>query len=105
MSDSPLAIYESIAVVSAGMRDAARAADWDALVDAEHECRRLVEAARGMPREVVLDAAARERKAAILRAVLANDAEIRDLAQPRLAELARMLKLCAGERKVRDAYR
>ncbi len=53
---------------------------------------------------VALPPSAQERKIEIVRKVLADDAEIRDLTEPQLARLGKMLEGTRREQKVRSAY-
>lgn len=101
MSASYLALYEAIGDASRRMRDAARDLQWDALVEAEAACAELVARARTMPAPS-LDVDASRRRHAIIRGILADDAEIRDRVQPRLAELEVLL---AGSERGRRARR
>ena len=98
--------YESIAHVSQLMLQAAWRNDWDALIDAEACCASLIERLKktGDP-EQVLDEAGRRRKFEIIKRVLADDAQIRDLTQPRMRELAAELGHAKKTRTVEAAYR
>jgi flagellar protein FliT len=82
--------YEAIAAASQTMLAAARLEDWDEVARQEDRCRgliaRLQQAAEGSP-----EAVDNRRRFAILRAVLADDAEIRERAEPWLRELELML--------------
>jgi flagellar protein FliT len=84
-----LAHYESIAHVSQLMLQAAWRNDWDTLIDAEECCASLIERLKeaGDPARV-LDDEGRKRKHELIRKVLADDAQIRDLTQPWLRQLS-----------------
>lgn len=99
-----LGVYEDVAVLSGRMLEAARGGDWDQLVELGESCRTLIGTliATGAPRTLEPEVAAR--KGQIIRKVLADDAEIRDLAEPRLADLARFLFVADRGRKVERAY-
>lgn len=87
--------YEAILDVSHRMLAAARRGDWDAVAQAEAEVDARFQALRqcqGPDR--LLEAHERRRRLEILRDVLADDAEIRNLAQPWLCELDRWM--CSG---------
>ena len=87
-----LGYYESIGRLSQTMVVAAERADWEALAAAERICGLLIERieAFGDP-ELLLDASARRRRLAILRRLLADDAQIRRHTQPSLARVDRLL--------------
>jgi flagellar protein FliT len=80
--------YEAIAAISRRMLTAARRALWNDLVDLQEEYRHLVEALRDAETGVKLDDAERLRKYALICQILADDAAIRDLANPRMANLS-----------------
>jgi flagellar protein FliT len=97
--------YESIAAASTGMLDAARASDWDALVEHEKNCARLIDTLRSAGPEYRLGPESLERKNAIIRRLLAEDAEIRRLTQPWLARLEDLLHSSVTQRRLGDTYR
>ena len=100
-----LEIYEEIAALTGRMLAAARGAQWDALVALERNCSalfsRLVElddgsAARGTEFQ--------RRKAEIIRKLLDDDAQIRVLVEPWLAELPDLLSLTVRRHQLGKAY-
>ena len=97
--------YESIAAASAHMLDAARASNWDALIEHEKSCAALIDELRAAGPELRLAPDARERKGAIIRRVLADDAEIRRLTQPWLGRLEELLRASATQRRLDTTYR
>ncbi len=96
--------YESVATASAEMLEAARRQDWDALVSAERRCAGIISLLKTRG-ESPLDERGRERKAEIIRRVLADDAEIRRLLDPRMRELERLLTGAVTRKRVNNAYR
>jgi flagellar protein FliT len=79
-SNEVLAMYENIAGLSNQMAAAARMGDWDGLSQLEGQC--AAEArpvATGVP---ALSGAPRLRKIDLLKQILANDREIRDVTDP-----------------------
>lgn len=101
-----LSHYESLAHVSQLMLQAAWRNDWDTLIDAEACCASLIEGlkAAGDPAQV-LDAEGRKRKHEIIRRVLADDAQIRDLTQAWLRQRSAHLGHEKNTRALEDAYR
>lgn len=97
--------YESIAHVSQLMLQAAWRNDWDTLIDAEQCCASLIERlkAAGDPAQI-LDAEGRRRKHEIIRQVLADDAQIRDLTQPWLRQLSADLGDARTARALASTY-
>lgn len=79
-SSEVLSMYENIAGLSTQMAAAARMGDWDGVGKLETLCTSAARAtATGVP---ALDGAPRLRKIDLLKQILANDREIRDLADP-----------------------
>jgi len=104
MTDT-LSHYESVAAASGDMLEAARRQDWDALAEAERRCAAVIAVLRASDTEARLDETDRPRKAEIIRRVLAHDAEIRRLLDPRMHELERLLNAAGTRRRVDTAYR
>ncbi len=102
MADT-LSYYEAVATESAAMLAAARRRDWDAMIAAEKRCAAMIDRLKAAG-EVKLDAQAQQRKAEIIRTVLAHDAEIRRLVDPRIRELEKLLSANAKRRLVHQAY-
>lgn len=98
--------YELVAQLTAEMRAAAQAGCWEQLVGIEAGCRGIFEqliadeeaAPRQHPPEVL------QRKAALIRQILADDAVIRRLVEPRLADLEQWLGGAQRNRLLRDTY-
>lgn len=99
-----LALCEAVAAATDRMLEAARRADWDSLVDAERQCAMLVERLRDSAPPPGLDDGERARKATLIRHMLANDAAVRDIAQPELARLAALLSPSLREGRIARAY-
>lgn len=97
--------YESIADVSAQMLAAARSADWDGLIAAEKECAQLILRLKAARADIPLGTEGNKRRFALIRTVLAHDAEIRRLTQPWLVQLERFLNTAATDRRLSEAYR
>jgi flagellar protein FliT len=89
--------YEAIATATREMLDAARSADWQALEQRKRDCEAWILRIEhlGDP-DAVLDASGRRRRVEILRGVLRDDAQIRDLMQPWLRGVDRYLGRDAG---------
>lgn len=77
--------YRAIEVSSLQMLDAARTQDWDTVVHYEGVCAVLIEQLRSQARHMELDALERVEKSRIMLRILGNDAKVRDLTEPWLA--------------------
>ncbi|MGE0557219.1 MAG: flagellar protein FliT [Burkholderiales bacterium] len=99
------AIFERIASLTADMYAAARNADWNRLIELETLCRSEFEAAHSGQPLPPHSAEFVRRKSALLRQILADDAEIRRLVEPRMEELAVWLGSAGNTRQLNNAYR
>ena len=101
-----LAHYESVAATSARMLAAARAGDWESLVNAEAECAEHIRALQALEAEASVrrDAAGNRARIHILQRILLHDAEIRNLTQSWLRGLEKLLRTAGLDRLVRSAY-
>ncbi len=102
--ESVLRYYESIAGQSQRMLSAARAGDWEDLCAAEEECARLIDHLKQLGDAPPLSADERERRMQILKQMLAEDAEIRDLTEPWLKQLEELLGNAGNQRRLSDRY-
>jgi flagellar protein FliT len=97
--------YERILDIADAMLSAAREDDWDRVGALEQRCRgeveRLIALGEGGP---PLPQPLRERKLQIVRRVLADDAEIRRIAEPRMAELEQLFGQAWNERRLLRSY-
>ena len=94
MNPQLLSYYEAIERASTDMLAAARAGNWDQVVKLEGACVLLIsqlkhaaehDAETSRPSPAALEAA--QTKSRIMQRILVNDAEIRQLAEPWLADL------------------
>ncbi|WP_296465055.1 flagellar protein FliT [Pigmentiphaga sp.] len=86
--------YMELAELSSAMLAAARRGDWDEVASYEAECARRTDYVRQLstPGTESLPKAEREGCIALIQQVLADDAAIRDLAQPWMKELEQILR-------------
>jgi flagellar protein FliT len=94
MDPQLLSYYEAIERASAEMLSAARAGDWDQVVKLEGACVLLItqlkqaaDALAGDAAGIPATADAAREKSRIMQRILVNDAEVRQLAEPWLADL------------------
>jgi flagellar protein FliT len=78
--------YKAIEDSSAKMLEAAKVEDWDGVMRFEGACAVLIEQLRVRARNEELDAQSKAEKTKIMRRILNNDAQIRYLAEPWLAD-------------------
>jgi len=89
-SNEVLSMYENIAGLSKQMAAAARMGDWDGLSTLESQCATEARAvATGVP---ALSGAPRLRKIDLLKQILANDREIRDVTDPWMNQMPGMAR-------------
>jgi flagellar protein FliT len=105
MEQEILNCYQAISEASARMLAAARAGEWDALVAAEADCARHVDALRRISPEPPKSDRARRHRIELIRTVLAHDAEVRKLTQPWLGRIENFLRGRVAQRRIEDAYR
>jgi flagellar protein FliT len=106
-----LPIYENMAVISEQMLVAARNANWELLSVLENRSSQYLAQLNQNGIEGVVETqndntndALRERKVAIIKKILADDRDIRNLTEPRLTELSDLIKNTRNERKLVRAY-
>ena len=83
--------YEAIAATSRRMLYAARAGDWDEVGREEERCHALIGMLKRAESDGSIASGVRRVRFALLRAILADDAEIRDLSEPWLKQLEALL--------------
>jgi flagellar protein FliT len=101
--DTLFSCYEALALIMGRMRDAARASDWDGLSDMQSEYGAIVDRLSPLDR-IELDDAQRRRKHDLVRRILTDDAEIRELINPRMARLSALLASSRQSRALQNSY-
>ena len=86
-----LQYYKAIESASRQMLEAAQMEDWDQVVRLEGACAVLIEQLRAESRSQNLAPDERAEKQRIMMSILRHDAEIRNLAEPSLADIEHML--------------
>ena len=97
-------LYENVANITTEMLAAAREGDWDRLVALENRCSDQVSILKTGEAPAVLTGASRERKVEILKKILADDREIRNITQPWMQKLSLLINSTGAERKLNHAY-
>ena len=91
MPDMLIDYYKAIEDSSAKMLEAAKLKDWDGVVRYEGTCAVLIEQLRYQSQQQELAPEHRKEKARIMQRILRNDAQIRCLAEPWLAQFEHMM--------------
>jgi flagellar protein FliT len=99
-----LDVYATISAKTGEMLEAARSGDWDRLVALEQDCRALIETLKQSDAGADVGARFVQRKVALIRKVLADDAEIRKFTEPWMTQLEAYLGSARREHKLRRAY-
>ena len=100
-----LQTYAAMSMKSALMVEAAKSSDWDRLIALEKDCSAMIEqlkkADTGAPRP---DAGYLRRKVALIRKVLADDAEIRSHTEAWMQKLQVLFGSARQEQRLLQAY-
>jgi flagellar protein FliT len=91
MHGNLLSYYEAIEHASHDMLTAARAGDWDTVVKLEGACAVLIAQLKHASDDHPLGPDEVHLKTRIMQRILVNDAEIRNLAEPWINDLSRMM--------------
>ena len=103
-SHEVISLYETVAGITNQMLAAARNGEWDRLAELESRCASHVETLRQGEPPVPLTGDSRVRKVRIIQKILADDREIRNLTEPWMAQLSRLINSTGTERKLSQAY-
>ena len=96
--------YEFLSSIMGQMRVAAAQGEWDHLIEMEKQCSQRVEAMKAQDEPTPLDEDTRLRKVALIRKILADDADIRNHTEPWMAQIQRIVKSVGQERRLQEAY-
>lgn len=103
-SQEVLSLYEAVAVLTDQMLTAARNSDWEQLVALELLCANHVETLKLNEAPPALSDAAREEKVRIIKKILADDREIRNLTQPWMKKLSVLMNSAGVQHKLSRIY-
>lgn len=99
-----ISLYESVAGITSRMLDAARSGDWELLAKLETDCSSRVQCLRDNEAPAELSAEMRDKKIRIIKKILADDREIRDITEPWMAQLSDLMKNAGTMRKLSQTY-
>ena len=97
-------VYERVAELTRKMLEAARQQHWEHLLELEEACKGAFAELVDTPIAGTMTAETARRKAVLIRQMLADDAAIRELVQPWVAELGQWLGSASRAGRLRDAY-
>ena len=96
--------YEYLSSLTGRMRAAAVQGEWDLLVELEKQCSQRVDTMKARDAATPIDENTRLRKVALIRKILADDAEIRSHTEQWMAQLQRIMQSAGQERRLQEAY-
>jgi flagellar protein FliT len=95
--------YQRLSGITGQMREAAAGGEWDRLISLEKECKRKVEEIK--PRDVIpANPDERAQKVALLKKILADDADIRSRTESWMEQLQRLMQSNRSEQRLQQAY-
>ncbi|OIR11443.1 flagellar protein FliT [mine drainage metagenome] len=95
--------YQRLSGITGQMRDAAAGGEWDRLISLEQECKRKVDEIK--PRDVVpSNPEERAQKIALLKKILADDADIRSRTESWMEQLQRIMHSNRSEQRLQQTY-
>ncbi len=103
-SHEVLRVYEDMVGLTDQMLAAARDGDWDRLVLLEQRCAAHVQTLKHGEPPQALQGESRQKKVALIRKMLDDDRQIRDLTTPWMAQLAALINHTGAERRLSTAY-
>lgn len=103
---SVIQLYALIATQSEAMLRAARTGDWDALCEAEEQCSAIIHELQELKQtqEAELNEEERIKHITYLKKILADDAAIRDITEPRLRQLEEFLRTANNTQRLSNSY-
>jgi len=99
-----ITLYENVAVITDQMLNAARERDWERLSVLETSCTSTVQKIRDNEQPVALPPELKERKIKVIKKILADDKEIRDITEPWMAQLSELMKSSSTSYKLNQTY-
>ena len=99
-----LALYQEVERLTGSMLSAAHRADWDKLVELEAGCANCIESLKGCTVTAQLSEEARREKVELLKRILSNDREIRQLTDPWMKNMGKLLESTKARCQVAKTY-
>ena len=101
---STIVIYETVAVITKQMLQAAKKQDWDELAELEANCAEQVAKLKSADDKFPLSNEVNIRKIESIKSILADDREIRNIVSPWMAKLNVLMNSIHIEGKLTRAY-
>jgi len=99
-----ISIYENVAEITAEMVHAAEENAWQLLARLEEQCSSQVQTIKDNPVSEKLAREEHDQKVSVIKRILADDKRIRDITQPRLAQLSLLMNGASTQQKLARAY-
>ncbi len=99
-----LTLYDNVASLTDNMVSAAQCHNWTLLATLEAQCSAHVQSIKENNAPVVLKEEERLRKVLVIKKILEDDRKIRDITQPRMAELTRLMSRSNTQSKLASMY-
>jgi len=99
-----LEVYEKVSIITADMLQAARQEDSELLEKLESDCSAQVNTLRLHDTTTELPIELRQRKISIIKQILADDRAIRDLTEPWMQQLSKLMNSSKNSRQLSDSY-
>jgi flagellar protein FliT len=99
-----ISVYETVAGITDQMLNAARSGDWEQLVALETRCASQIAILKAEEPHPALTGEVRERKVRIIKKILEDDREIRNITEPWMAQLAALINSTGKTRQLSKAY-
>lgn len=103
-SEEVISLYESVAQITNRMLAAAREGNWDQLATLESDCAGHVHLLETGEAPIKLTSELRHRKVVVIKQILADDREIREITEPWMAHLSNLINSSNTERKLSMTY-
>ena len=101
---SQIELYEEMSLLSSRMVEAARAGDWDNLIELEHGVAGLRNTLMATPEDANAPATDVARKRSLIQRILEDDAEVRRHTEPWMEHVRKYLGDSVRRRDVEKAY-
>jgi flagellar protein FliT len=99
-----ITLYENVAVITDQMLNAARTGDWQLLAKLESDCSSTIQVIKSNDQPRELPNEIRTKKIAIIKKILADDKEIRNITEPWMARLDGLMTAAKNSQKLMKTY-